>query len=105
MSGVTNSRLLTASHIMPWKESPKNRLNPKNGLCLSALHDRAFDKGLITVKPDGTIHVSHTIIERASESAQTSLLAHLDGTRIILPEKFLPDPEFLNWHNHNLFQP
>lgn len=103
MSGMTNNRLLIASHIIPWKESPKDRLNPRNGLCLSALHDRAFDKGLITVQPDGTINVSREVLMRANESAQTLLLAKLEGNQILLPEKFLPDPEFLSWHNQNLF--
>lgn len=46
MSGLRQPELLVASHIVPWSEDKKNRLNPQNGLCLSALHDRAFDKGL-----------------------------------------------------------
>ena len=41
VSGLKDERLLIASHIVPWAEDKKNRLNPENGLCLSALHDRA----------------------------------------------------------------
>lgn len=46
MSGLSETRLLVASHIVPWSKDKANRLNPSNGLCLSAIHDRAFDKGL-----------------------------------------------------------
>jgi putative restriction endonuclease len=42
---INNADLLIASHIIPWSKDEKNRLNPMNGLCLNALHDRAFDKG------------------------------------------------------------
>lgn len=49
ISGIAHQKLIVASHIVPWAEDEKNRLNPRNGLCLSALHDRAFDQGLITV--------------------------------------------------------
>ena len=47
MSGLSEPRLLIASHIVPWSRDKTNRLNPSNGLCLSAIHDRAFDKGLL----------------------------------------------------------
>lgn len=48
MSGVAEPVLLLASHIVPWSRDKANRLNPSNGLCLSAIHDRAFDRGLIS---------------------------------------------------------
>ena len=49
ISGLSDARLLTASHIVPWSNDKANRLNPSNGLCLSAIHDKAFDRGLITI--------------------------------------------------------
>ena len=49
ITGIENSELLIASHIVPWSKDEKNRLNPMNGLCLNALHDKAFDIGLITI--------------------------------------------------------
>ena len=54
ISGLAVPQLLIASHIVPWSMDAKNRLNPQNGLCLSALHDKAYDLGLITVLPDST---------------------------------------------------
>ena len=37
--GLRHEKLVIASHIVPWSEDHLNRLNPQNGLCLSALHD------------------------------------------------------------------
>lgn len=60
ITGMAVPALLVASHIKPWAVSdPKTeRTNPCNGLCLNALHDKAFDRGLITVLPDYTVRVS-----------------------------------------------
>jgi putative restriction endonuclease len=49
ITGLPLEKLLVASHIIPWAKDPKNRLNPQNGLCLNALHDKAFDAGLLTI--------------------------------------------------------
>lgn len=61
ISGLSHPKLLVASHIVPWRSNKQNRLNPKNGLCLSALHDRAFDLGLISVSPAYKIQVSKNL--------------------------------------------
>ncbi len=61
MSGLSDARLLIASHIVPWSQDKQNRLNPSNGLCLSAIHDRAFDKGLITLTDDFKIVISEEL--------------------------------------------
>lgn len=99
MSGITDERLLTASHIVPWSVDTSNRLNPRNGLCLSALHDRAFDRFLVTVTIDGIIRVSDSIrISSPSQIMRTALL-DLEGKQIQSPERFLPDPTLLLWHN------
>ncbi len=51
--------LLTASHIKPWRvSSNEERLDPFNGICLSPLYDRAFDKGYITFNPNGALELS-----------------------------------------------
>ncbi len=103
MTGLSDERLLIASHIVPWSKDKKNRLNPRNGLCLSALHDRAFDKGIITVDSQMKIKVSaqiHSLSE--NEFARNSLLA-LEGKSIFLPEKFLPSVDFLSYHSNFIF--
>jgi predicted restriction endonuclease len=98
MTGLDDPRLLIASHIVPWSEDKANRLNPSNGLCLSALHDRAFDQALITVMPDFKIRVSKSLYRSKTSFCEMALLS-LEGKQIYLPEKFSPAPELLRFHN------
>ena len=39
------------------------RTNPSNGLCLNLLHDKAFDRGLITITQDFQIQISNARFE------------------------------------------
>ena len=103
MSGVSIPELLVASHIIPWSKAKENRLNPCNGLCLSAIHDKAYDKGLLTVLSDYSIKVSSRISACNNNSEQIKLLFLLNGKTIKFPSKFLPEKKFLEWHNNNIF--
>ena len=102
ISALQEPRLLIASHIIPWSKDKSNRLNPRNGLCLSALHDRAFDQGLITVTPDYRVRVSKQLKKLNDTFNEFSLVA-FDGKPILRPQKFTPNPEFLNFHMENIF--
>lgn len=104
MSGLAEPGLLLASHIVPWASDAENRLNPSNGLCLSALHDRAFDKGLLAVDTDYRVHVSPVLRSQGGNALVKTWLLGLEGARIRLPERFLPDRDFLAWHLGTLFQ-
>lgn len=99
ISGVQEQKLLIASHIVPWSEDKQNRLNPRNGLCLSALHDRAFDQYLITVTPDYRVQVSKKLRSQSVNPMIDSALIKMQDKKISLPEKFWPGEEFLSWHN------
>lgn len=103
MTVVSDSSLLVASHIVPWSLDKANRLNPSNGLCLSALHDRAFDKGLIALDNDYRILLSEEII-KTDNAHLKAVFMPLKGERIELPERFLPSVEFLSWHRNQWFQ-
>ena len=98
ISGLQHEKLVIASHIVPWSEDTHNRLNPQNGLCLSALHDRAYDQGLITVMPDFTVRVSSQVKANKGDSFITESLLRFDRQRIRFPERFGPSPAFLTWH-------
>jgi putative restriction endonuclease len=102
MSGLTDSRLLIASHIVPWSSDKANRLNPSNGLCLSAIHDRAFDKGLICLADDFTIIISDDL-KKSSDIFVKEVFLPLDGQQIEPPERFAPQPEFVAWHRNSIF--
>ena len=106
MTGLEGEDLLIASHIKPWSVSdPKTeRTNPGNGLCLNALHDRAFDRGLITVTPDYTIHVSSKL-KKQSDNEGVRWILRCDKQHIILPERFVPVKDFLEYHNDVIFAP
>ena len=103
MTGIDEPQLLTASHIMSWAAHPGHRVGPRNGLCLNALHDRAFDRGLITVDADYTIRVSGRIHRAARRSRGAGFIAEYDGRRIQLPERYPPNPEFLDHHSRHIF--
>src|SRR6266481_1495013 len=102
MSGLSEPRLLIASHIVPWSKDKANRLNPSNGLCLSGIHDRGFDKGLITLTDDFSIVVSKER-KRKKEPFIIEVLLPLDGRTIEPPERFAPQPEFIAWHRNEFF--
>ena len=100
MTGIDNPDLLIASHIVPWSKDHKNRLNPTNGICLNALHDRAFDKGLITISAkDYTIKVSSKLKKKETSDSIGYNFLKMEGKQIYLPDKFLPDKEQLKTHN------
>ncbi|MEO6321986.1 MAG: HNH endonuclease [Polaromonas sp.] len=98
ISGLQHEKLVIASHIVPWSVDTTNRLNPQNGLCLSALHDRAYDQGLITVMPDFTVRVSATFKVHEKDNFIADALLRFNGKNITLPERFRPAQEFLAFH-------
>lgn len=106
ITGLAVPALLTASHIKPWKDSdPRTeRTNPRNGLCLNALHDRAFDRGLITVTTDYRVIVSKQIKDYYNMEVVQEFFGKYDGKKIELPEKFLPARQFIEFHNTNIFE-
>lgn len=103
ITGIADTRLLIASHIKPWRTDEKNRLNPRNGLCLSALADRAFDQGMISLTDNYEILVSTTLKTQSDNKHIHDTFCSNEGLKIRLPEKFLPEVEFLDWHRENLF--
>ena len=52
VTGLNISQILRASHIVAWASDKNNRMNPENGLCLSATYDAAFDNHLISFDDD-----------------------------------------------------
>ena len=99
VSGLAVQPLLVASHIVPWSIDRKNRLNPRNGLCLNALHDRAFDRGLMTVTADFKVQMSDALKPtNKADKEPMSWLWRFDGKALTLPKKFPPDAALLASH-------
>ena len=103
VSGVAVPELLTASHIIPWRADESRRADPTNGLCLNALYDRAFDRGLITFDEDFRLMISgHLKKGDAPEFQQINFIAR-EGAKLILPHRFSPDAAALQKHRDSIF--
>jgi putative restriction endonuclease len=99
ITGINIPELIVASHILPWSKDEGNRLNPKNGLALNTLHDKAFDCGLLTVTEDLKIKISSKLLNnRDIESINYNFIQY-EGKQLIEPKKFYPNVEFLKIHN------
>ena len=106
ITGISISQLLIASHIKPWECSDirTERTNPQNGLCLNALHDKAFDKGFITIDKSYNIIVSAKLKESRIDEITKAWIVSFDGKEINLPHRFLPEEHFIEYHNDIVFQ-
>ena len=103
ITGLAESALLVASHVVPWSQDEENRVNPRNGLLLSSLHDKAFDAGIITIADDLTVRVSERRL-READGFFASAIGAYDGRAIRLPHKFEPDRAFLRHHREHIFE-
>ena len=105
LTGIDIPQLLLASHIKPWKKStPLQKLNPENGICLSALYDKAFDKGLITISPDDySVQVSSALREYETRDYYDKHFGNLPGRKITLPIEHKPNKDFLAYHRDHVF--
>jgi len=101
ISNVSESRLLVASHIVPWSEDKANRLNPSNGLCLSAIHDKAFDNHLFSLTDDHRIVLSRRL-EQTKDTFLREVFWPIQGQQISLPQRFHPDAAFVRKHREKM---
>ncbi len=101
ITGIDEKRLLIASHIKPWVHSNNNeRLDIKNGLLLSPLFDKLFDKGigLITFTLDKEILISKNLSKENRERLNVSDKQKIENLDIRGRE------EFLKYHREFIFQ-
>ncbi len=99
ITGLAVPALLTASHIVPWASDSLNRLNPRNGLCLNALHDRAFDRGLLWVDDDCIVRLSKRLRNGSmGDFGEAKWFYECDGQPLRLPTILRPDPLLLRAH-------
>jgi predicted restriction endonuclease len=105
ISGINVPDLLIASHIKPWGKFPEDRLNPRNGLCLSTLHDAAFDDGLITLDEKLSVVLSKRLKSFFPQITLEQNFVPFENKTIRLPDKLAePDPEFLRYHRQEIFK-
>ena len=94
-----NIQMIDACHLYPISLSNDDTI--PNGIALSPNIHRAFDRGLLTINTDYIVRISPSIEENETSFS----LSQFEGKQIILPEKesFYPSPEYLNWHNKEVF--
>ena len=93
-----------ASHIIPWSVNKEERLNPENGICLSALYDKAFDKGYIGITEKHEIIISADLKKKHKEEYYSKYFSFLQGSKLILPQKYKPNRHFLQYHLDIVFK-
>ena len=96
-------QLLNASHIVPWSADKVRRADPSNGLSLCALHDRAFDRGLMTIDEDLRVIVAGEVKVADAPKLHKVGLLEIEGKRISRAERFGPDFKALAYHRENVF--
>ncbi|EAQ50869.1 HNH endonuclease [Leeuwenhoekiella blandensis] len=101
--GLNIDGLLVASHILKWSENQNERLNPENGLCLSSIHDKAFELGYIGITGDYIIKISEELAT-VSEETYVAMFSRHQNQKIIMPDKFYPNPTFLDSHFQSTFR-
>jgi putative restriction endonuclease len=93
ITGIKVPSLLIASHITRWSDDQKN-------ICLNALHDKAFDAGLMTISADNYTVLISSAIEKIKDIQMQEYFFKYAGKEILLPKKFRPNPDFLAIHNN-----
>lgn len=104
ITGIDVPELLFASHIIPWSKNEQERLNPENGLCLSALYDKAFDKGLIGINERYEILLSKDLKKKNKHDFYAQHFGSLEKEKIHIPQRYLPNKEFLQYHLDTIFE-
>ncbi len=104
ITGIQRPELLIAGHIKPWALDEKNRLNPRNGIAINALHDKAYESGLISISPDYKIKISSELKKLNNQNGIFDYFVKYEDKEIILPDRFLPDKEFLQYHYYERFK-
>lgn len=98
VTGLDVPAVLQASHISAWETDVENRLNPENGLCLSATYHEAFDAHLISFDERYRLVVSKSVKDHFTSAAAKAYFLDREGQPIALPTKFLPSQAFLSKH-------
>lgn len=106
ITGMKMPELLVASHIKPWRDCDERteRTNPCNGLCLNTFHDKAFDKGFITLDYNYKLVIAEELKKISVDEKTKEWFLGYEGKKIILPDKFLPGKAFIEYHNDVIFR-
>jgi putative restriction endonuclease len=71
---------------------------------MNALHDSAFEAGYITITPDYKIKIAPSLLKQDKSESIKGYFHQYEGKEIVMPTRFLPDVEFLKYHNEERFK-
>jgi len=104
LCGLPVVETLCACHTSGWSKDAANRLNPENGLCLTATYHAAFDRHLVSLDEDYRLILSPSLREYCTNQAFQEQFKALDGRRITMPSRFLPSQKFLAGHREKMWK-
>lgn len=102
VTGLDVPQTLRASHIVAWAENKQHRMDPENGLCLSATYDAAFDMHLISFDDNYRMIVSKEIKDYYTNEVTKEYFNKFEGKQLILPVRFMPSKRLLERHRELL---
>lgn len=93
VTGILTKDFLVASHIVPWSEDQSIRLDPSNGICLSLVVDRAFEKGYLLIDDELIVRIDWNKV--VDDQALRDYLQRYDGQRLNEPSREPPNVAYL----------
>lgn len=102
VTGLNVPQILRASHIVAWADDKRHRMDPENGLCLSATYDAAFDQHLITFDEKYRMVVSEYIQHFYTNATAKEYFDSYEGKVITMPKLYLPNKKLLEKHRNLL---
>lgn len=104
VTGLAIEPLLIASHIVPWSVREDSRYDERNGIALNALHDKAFDRGLITFDAELRLVCAPSLRDHFADATVGQHFKAYEGKPLAVPaEAAGPKPEYLEWHRAEVF--
>ena len=102
LTEISETSLLTASHIVPWSHNKDFRADISNGICFYVEYDALFDKGFIsftdelkTIITTDTSKLSKQLIEKLQAVNGRQLQPTINKTL---------NKDYLNYHRENIFK-
>ncbi len=92
LSGLPESVLLDAAHIISDKDEKFGQPVVPNGIPLSKIHHAAFDAHLIGIDPDYRLHVSERLLIQ-NDGPMLEAMKRLNGETIHLPARIKDHPD------------
>lgn len=105
ISGIRTPGLIQACHIKPFRICKKEgaesqKMDVRNGLCMSILHHKAFDKGLFTIDEDHCVLLSSSLDGLPRDD---TFFLPFEGSRIRETPRTMIGEEYLEYHRKNIF--